>query len=138
MAEERDASLPSAAMAAAGPPGIDRVLTVLRRAGSWYLGLGLVVLASGLALAGFGLIAEAGRDAGEVIAKGGGLIAAGSIFPFLEARARARRIALLARLRERWIQLARAGDPDDQIASLRRIYSGLLSGSLRSMAVGEP
>jgi hypothetical protein len=30
------------------------------------------------------------------------------------------------------VQLARAGDPDDQIATLRRAYSGLIGNDIRA------
>ena len=43
----------------------------------------------------------------------------------------AQRVAFLGRLRARWAMLARAGDPDDQIATLRRAYDGLIANDLR-------
>lgn len=117
--------------AGAEPPGFDRVVGAFRRSGHWYLALGIFTVLCGLALLGGSLLDIAGGMARETFLLAGGFIICLSTLPFLQAWRRLERVAFLGRLRGRWMMLMRAGDPDDQVATLRRAYDGLIANDLR-------
>jgi hypothetical protein len=118
------------------PPGIDRVAGAFARSARWYLAIGLVTSACALALLGgalSGLVGEAGMTVLLYAAAFFLLLAA---LPFVQAWRRLKRVAFLASVRRRWAQLARAGDPDDQVATLRRAYAGLIGNDIRTRMAG--
>lgn len=114
------------------PPGFDRVAGAFRRSGRWQIALGLVAFAGGLALIGGGLLGLGGAAGTAVFLYAAGFVLVLAILPLLQGWRRLRRVAFLASLRNRWTQLAQAGDPDDQIAALRRAYSGLIGNDIRT------
>jgi hypothetical protein len=116
------------------PPGFDRVSGAFHRSGQWYLVLGVVTAACGLALLGASLLDIAGGMARETLLLAGGFVICLSALLFLQAWRRLERVAFLGRLRSRWAMLMRAGDPDDQVATLRRAYDGLIANDLRVRA----
>ncbi len=120
------------------PRDYDRVVRVLRRARRWYFCLALAILICGLVILGAGVIAPAGQWSRAVLLQGGGLVLGLSLVPFLQGWLRQRRLAYLAKLRGRWGQLARAGDPDDQIAPLRNAYAGIVGNDLRARVMAGP
>ena len=120
------------------PPGFDRVVGVFRRSGRWHIALGIVTLLCGLALLGGSLLGIAGGAASTTFLSAGGFVAGLSVVPFLQGRRRLRRVAFLTLLRGRWVQLARAGDPDDQVGTLRRAYAGLIGNDLRARTTSSP
>lgn len=115
----------------AEPPGFDRVAGAFQRSGRWYLAFGIVSVLCGLALLGGSLLDIANGMARETFLLAGGFVICLAALPFLQAWRRLERVAFLGRLRARWIMLMRAGDPDDQVATLRRAYDGLIANDLR-------
>jgi hypothetical protein len=114
------------------PPGIDRVAAAFARSARWYLVMGLVTSACALALLGgvlFGLVGTVGTT---VYLYAAAFILVLAALPFVQAWRRLKRVAFLASVRSRWAQLARAGDPDDQVATLRRAYAGLIGNDIRT------
>jgi hypothetical protein len=107
-------------------------------------GRAFLIVAMTAALGALGLLAAgvilhpAGGLATAVFLTTGGLLAVASLLPLTLAARRRRRLAFLAALRARWAQLARAGDPDDQIATLARAYAGLVGNDLRTRLGGTP
>jgi hypothetical protein len=122
---------PHSRNAGSEPPGFDRVAGAFHRSGRWYLALGIATALSGLAFLGGSLLDIAGGAARETFLLAGGFVILLSVFLFLQAARRQSRVAFLGRLKARWAMLARAGDPDDQIATLRRAYDGLIANDLR-------
>ena len=120
------------------PPGFDRVAGAFRRSGLWHIAFGIVALLCALALLGASLLDLAGGAAMAVFLYAGGFILVLSLVPLLQGWRRLKRVAFLASVRNRWVQLARAGDPDDQIATLRRAYSGLIGNDLRARMTSPP
>jgi hypothetical protein len=112
------------------PPSFERVVGSLRSAGRWYIGVGVVTLLCGLAILATGLFSATGEGAGQILNYGGTLVSGLSLVPFRQGWFRLERIGFLDTLRDRWVQLARAGDPNDQIATLSDIYTKLLRDSL--------
>jgi hypothetical protein len=119
------------------PPGFDRVAGAFRRSGRWYIAIGIVTLTCGLGLAGAGLLGLGGSAAMITFLSASAFVAGLSVVPFLQARRRLRRVEFLTLLRGRWVQLARAGDPDDQVRTLRRAYAGLIANDLRARTVSS-
>ena len=115
------------------PPGYDRAVAALRRSARILSAVGLLALAAGLGLVTAALVLEpAGGLGAPVFIAAGSFLVAVSLLPLVLGRGRRHRIAFLARLRARWVQLARAGDPNDQIAPLARAYAGLIRNDLRA------
>jgi hypothetical protein len=114
------------------PPGIDRVAGAFARSARWYLVIGLVTSACALALLGgvlFGLVGKAGTT---VYLYAVAFVLVLAALPFVQAWRRLQRVAFLASVRSRWAHLSRAGDPNDQIATLRRAYAGLIGNDIRT------
>jgi len=120
------------------PPGIDRVVAAFARSARWYIVIGLVACGCALALAAGGLFGPGGEPGRIVFFSAAGFVLLLSAFPFVQARRRLRRVAFLASVRTRWANLARAGDPDDQLAPLRRAYAGLIGNDLRTRMASPP
>lgn len=114
------------------PPGIDRVVDAFARSARWYLVIGLVTCACALGLVAGGLFGPGGEPGRIVFLSAAGFVLLLAAFPFVQARRRLQRVAFLAAVRKRWAHLARAGDPDDQLAALRRAYAGLVGNDIRT------
>jgi hypothetical protein len=91
-----------------------------------------VALACGVALCIAGLLEPVEGLRARVFLGAGAFLLVLSLLPLVLARRRRRRLTFLAVLRNRWSQLARAGDPGDQIAGLTRAYAGLVGTDLRA------
>jgi hypothetical protein len=121
------------------PPGYDRVTAAFRKSARAFLIVAMTAALGALGLLAAGVILHpAGGLATAVFLTTGGLLAVASLLPLTLAARRRRRLAFLAALRARWAQLARAGDPDDQIATLARAYAGLVGNDLRTRLGGTP
>lgn len=120
------------------PPGIDRVVAAFARSARWYIGIGLAAVTCALALLGGGLLGIGGEAGRTVFLFAAGFVLVLAILPFLQARRRLKRVAFLASVRSRWAQLARAGDPDDQVVALRRAYAGLIGNDIRTRMASPP
>ena len=121
------------------PPGHDRAVAALRRSARILATVGFLALTVGLGLIAAALVlAPAGGLGSPVFIAAGGFLVALSLLPLLLGQGRRRRIAFLAKLRARWVQLARAGDPNDQIAPLARAYAGLIRNDLRARVGNLP
>lgn len=132
MARKRAADDPGPADALIDePPSFDQVVASLRAAGRLYVGLGMLIVICGLVVLGVGLFSQSGESADEILKYGGVLVSSLSLVPFRQGWYRLERIGFLATLRDRWAQLARNGDPNNQIAALNDIYMKLLRESLR-------
>jgi hypothetical protein len=118
--------------ASSEPPGFDRVAGAFRRSGRWHIGFAIISLGCALGLAAAWLLGVGGAEATTVLISAGGFVLALALFLLLQWWRRLKRVKFLASVRNRWVQLARAGDPDDQIATLRRAYSGLIGNDLRT------
>jgi hypothetical protein len=116
----------------AEPPGIDRVVGAFARSARWYLVIGAMASACALVLLGGGLLGLGGEAGATVFLYAAALVLALAALPFVQAWRRLKRVAFLASVRIRWAQLARAGDPDDQVATLRRAYAGLIGNDIRT------
>jgi hypothetical protein len=114
------------------PPGIERVAGSFAGSARWHLAIGLLASACALALLGGGLCGLGGEAGTTVLLYAAAFVLVLSALPFVQAWRRQKRVAFLASVRSRWAQLARAGDPDDQIATLRRAYAGLVGNDLRT------
>jgi hypothetical protein len=114
------------------PPGIDRVAGAFARSARWYLVIGLLTSACALALLGGSLVGLGGKAGAPVFLYAAVFVLVLAALPFVQAWRRLRRVAFLASVRSRWAHLARAGDPDDQLATLRRAYAGLISNDIRT------
>jgi hypothetical protein len=114
------------------PPGFDRVAGAFRRSGGWAIAFGIFALACALAFLGGALLGLGGTAGMSVFLHAAGFVLVLAIVPLLQGWRRLRRAAFLAALRNRWMQLARAGDPDDQIDPLRRAYAGLIGNDIRA------
>jgi hypothetical protein len=137
--ERNGAKDPSSSRNAGGePPGFDRVAGAFRRSGCWLIGLGIAAALCGLALLGGSLLGIADGAATITFLSAGGLVAALSVVPFLLGWRRLRRVEFLTLLRARWVLLTRAGDPDDQVGTLRRAYAGLIGNDLRARTTSSP
>ncbi len=113
-----------------GPPGCDRVVAAFRSSARLLLGVAFFVGACGLVAVAAGLLRPAGDGALLLILLGAFLLAL-SLVPLLLGLRRRQRVLFLAGLRERWGNLARAGDPHEQIAPLARAYAGIVGNDLR-------
>lgn len=121
------------------PPGYDRVSNAFRKSARFLFLVGLAAAAGAVGLLAAGLILDpAGGLATAVFLTAGAFLAVVSLLPLTLAARRRRRLAFIAALRARWAQLARAGDPDDQIATLARAYAGLVGNDLRARLGGTP
>jgi hypothetical protein len=120
------------------PPGIDRVVGAFARSARWYMAMGLATFACALALLGGGLLGFGGEAGATVFLYAAAFVLVLALFPFLQAWRRLRRAAFLRSVRNRWAQLARAGDPDDQVATLRRAYAGLVGNDIRARMASPP
>lgn len=131
MAGERIGARSSSPSRAAGsePPGFDRVAGAFARAGRVYIVLGVVTLVAGLGLLAGSL---SGGPLTQAFLSAGVFVAGLSAYPFVQGWRRLQRVAFLDQLRGRWVMLARAGDPDDQVTTLRRAYDGLIAGDVRA------
>ncbi len=137
--ERNGAKGPSPSRNAGGePPGFDRVVGAFRRSGRWLTGIGIVTALCGLALLGGSLLGIANGAATVTFLSAGALVTALSVVPFLFAWRRFCRVEFLTLLRARWVQLTRAGDPDDQVGTLRRAYTGLIGNDLRARTTSSP
>ncbi len=114
------------------PPGFDRVAGAYRRSGRWHIAFAVIALGCALAPAAAWLLGVGGAEGTNVFLSAGGLVLAIALFLLLQGWRRLQRVKFLASVRNRWAQLARAGDPDDQIATLRRAYSGLIGNDIRT------
>ena len=120
------------------PPGYDRVSRAFQRSARILSVTAALAFACGVALCVAGLLEPVeGLRAGVFLGAGGFLLLL-SLLPLVLAWRRRRRLAFLAALRNRWSQLARAGDPSDQIAGLARAYAGLVGSDLRARLSGAP
>jgi hypothetical protein len=118
--------------ASSEPPGFDRVAGAFRRSGRWHIAFAVVALLCALALAAAWLLGVGGPEGTTILFSAGGFVLALALFLLLQGWRRLMRVRFLASVRNRWVQLARAGDPDDQIATLRRAYSGLIGNDIRA------
>jgi hypothetical protein len=94
--------------------------------------IGLVTSACALALLGGALFGPGGEAGRPVFLYAGAFIFVLAVLPLVQAWRRLKRVAFLASVRGRWGQLVRAGDPDDQVATLRRAYAGLIGNDIRT------
>jgi hypothetical protein len=120
------------------PPGIDRVAGAFARSARWHIAIGMVTSACAVALLAGGLLGLGGEAGRPVFLSAGAFVLVLAVLPFLQAWRRFRRVAFLASARSRWAQLVRAGDPDDQVATLRRAYAGLVGNDIRSRMASSP
>lgn len=115
------------------PPGYDRVAGAFRKSARLFLVVAVLAVIAGVGLCAVGLVlTPAGGLGTPVFVATGAFLAVTSLLPVALAARRRRRIAFLAALRARWMQLARAGDPDDQIATLARAYAGIVGNDLQT------
>lgn len=129
---------PPARKTGSEPPGIDRVVGAFTRSARWHLAIGLLASACALAFLGGGLLGFGGEAGAPVFFYAAGFVLLLALLPFLQAWRRHKRAAFLASVRGRWAQLARAGDPDDQVATLRRAYAGLIGNDIRVRMASPP
>lgn len=121
------------------PPGFDRVADAFSRSGRWHLAIGAMTLLGAAGLFAAGLLGVAGGAAGTAIFfSAGALLLLLALLPLLQGWRRLKRVGFLSSLRNRWTQLARAGDPDDQIGTLQRAYAGLIGNDLRTRMAASP
>jgi hypothetical protein len=118
--------------AAVEPPGYDRVFRAFQRSARLLSAAAGLALACGVALCAIGSLEPVEGLRIRVFLGAGAFLLVLSLLPFALARRRRQRLAFLAVLRSRWSQLARAGDPGDQIAGLARAYAGLVGTDLRA------
>jgi hypothetical protein len=114
------------------PPGYDRVVHAFQRSARLLSAAAGLALACGVALSIAGSLEPLEGLRSRVFLGAGAFLLVLSLLPFVLARRRRQRLAFLAVLRSRWSQLARAGDPGDQIAGLARAYAGLVGTDLRA------
>jgi len=115
----------------AAPPGYDRAVAAFRSSGRILLGLAGLAAAAGLAVVAAALILDpAGGLGTPIFLTAGAFLLVLSLLPLVLGWRRRRRVAFLAVLGARWTQLARAGDPEDQIAPLSRAYAGLCGNDI--------
>jgi hypothetical protein len=119
-------------MAVAPPPTIEVFTDTFRRAGRWYLSIGVVIAAIGISIIGIGLAGSA--DAANIVKLGGGLLSSSSLVPFKMGWYRFERISYLSLLRARWAQVALAGDPGGEIPELNRMFLKVIQDSLGQTA----
>jgi hypothetical protein len=119
-------------MAVAPPPVIEVFADTFRRAGIWYLAIGVIIVVIGISIIGVGLAGSA--DAENIVKLGGGLLSSSSLVPFKMGWYRFERISYLALLRERWAQVAQAGDPGGEIPELSRMFQKVIQDSLGQTA----
>lgn len=116
----------------AAPPGYDRAAAAFRSSSRILLGLAGLAAAAGVGTVAAALIlAPAGGLATPTFLLAGGFLVVLSLLPLVLGWRRRQRVAFLAVLAARWTQLARAGDPEDQIAPLSRAYAGLCANDVR-------
>lgn len=114
-------------MAVAPPPAIEVFTDTFRRAGRWYLSIGVIIVVIGISIIAVGLAGSA--DAANVVKLGGGLLSSSSLVPFKMGWYRFERISYLALLRARWAQVAEAGDPGGEIPELNKMYLKVIQDS---------
>jgi hypothetical protein len=120
------------------PADYERAVRALSRARNRYFGLAIATLICGLGILGAGVMVPVSERSREVLIAGGGLVSGLSLVPFLQGWLRHKRLGFLAQLRGRWVQLARAGDPHDQIGALRNAYAGIVDNNLRARVIAGP
>jgi hypothetical protein len=120
------------------PPGIDRVAGAFTRSARWYVAIGVLTVAAALTLLAGAFTGFGGESARTVFLSAAGSVLVLAVLPFIQAFRRRKRVAFLASMRGRWAYLARAGDPEDQIAPLRRAYAGLVGNDLRTRMAASP
>jgi hypothetical protein len=120
------------------PPGFDRVARAFGRSARIFLAMAILTIlcAGGLFAAPFLDVGEASGERVFFTASGVALVLA--LLPLTMAVRRIRRTGFLTALRHRWVQLGRAGDPDDQIATLRRAYAGLVGNDIHTRMSSAP
>ncbi|MCB1503028.1 MAG: hypothetical protein KDK07_25165 [Bauldia sp.] len=111
------------------PPGYERVAGAFRQSGQWLAAIGFLAAAASLVFFAAGMSGVTG-SAWLIFVYAAGFMLVVSLLPLALGYRRIRRVAFLGRLRDRWIQLDRVGDPDDQIATLRRAYGGLIANDV--------
>jgi len=122
------------------PPGFDRVAGAFRRSGRIFIAMAILVLicAGGLVAAPFLGLGLGGASGERVFFTAAGLALALALLPLTMGLRRVRRTGFLVALRHRWVRLSRAGDPDDQIAALRRAYAGLVGNDIHTRMSSAP
>jgi hypothetical protein len=135
-----DARLPrTTRKSAVEPPGYDRVASAFRKSARLLLAVAILAGGGGLGLVAAALVLDpAGGLGTPVFLAAGGFLIVVALLPLVLAWRRRKRVAFLAALRARWVQLARAGDPHDQIATLSRAYAGLVGNDLRTRLGAAP
>jgi hypothetical protein len=96
--------------------------------------MGVVLVLFGAVIVGVGLIGNSAAESGNIVKLGGGLLSSGSLVPFKMGWYRFERIAYLNLLRERWDQLAQAGDPGKEIPELKKMFLKVMRDSLGKAA----
>jgi hypothetical protein len=119
--------------AGSGPPGYDRVAGAFRQSGRWLTAIGVAAAGASLAFLATGLSGVAGT-AWPIFVYAAGFALVVALLPLVLGYRRLQRVAFLATLRARWSQLDRVGDPDDQVATLRRAYGGLIANDVVARA----
>jgi len=119
--------------AGGGPPGCERVAGAFRQSGRWLTVIGVATVGASLAFLAAGIFGVAGT-AWPIFLYAAGFTLVVAMLPLVMGYRRLQRVSFLATLRARWIQLDRVGDPDDQVATLRRVYGGLIAGDAGARA----
>jgi hypothetical protein len=123
---------------ASEPPGFDRVSGAFRRSGRIFTAMAVLTALCAAAFAAAPFLGVGGGKGGDVFLAASGFVLVLALLPLVLARRRIGRTAFLAALRDRWMRLGRAGDPDDQIATLRRAYAGLIGNDIHTRMSSPP
>ncbi len=120
------------------PPGFARVSGAFRRSGRIFLAMAALVALCAAAFAAAPFLGFGGAGGRRVFLAAAGFLLVLALVPLLQGLRRFGRTAFLAGLRDRWLRLGRAGDPDDQVATLRRAYAGLVGNDIQTRMSTPP
>jgi hypothetical protein len=120
------------------PPGFERVAGAFRRSGRIFIAMAILTLACAGGLVAAPFLGVGGASGERVFFAAAGVALVLALLPLTMGLRRIRRTGFLAALRHRWVRLGRAGDPDDQIATLRRAYAGLVGNDIHTRMSSAP